>query len=101
MRVFKAATGEACTPVQLPTTDTSDCTYHCNQTRSPVSQSNERKVAPREIKKPHVSNLAKPLAAFPPPVIYCMSCQRTLPVPSMSKSSSPPLPPFHLSPHPC
>src|SRR5258707_50610 len=45
--------------------DTSDCTYHCNQTSSPVSQSNERKVTPREIKKP--------LAVVPPPAIYVLS----------------------------
>src|SRR6266446_866739 len=45
--------------------DTSDCTYHCNQTSSPVSQSNKRKVAPREIKKP--------LAVVPPPAIYVLS----------------------------
>src|SRR5258706_6964991 len=45
--------------------DTSDCTYHCNQTSSPVSQSNERKAAPREIKNP--------LATVPPPAIYVLS----------------------------
>src|SRR5258705_13451578 len=45
--------------------DTSDCTYHCNQTSSPVSQSNERKVTPREIKKP--------LAVVPLPAIYVLS----------------------------
>src|SRR5260370_39669566 len=45
--------------------DTSDCTYHCNQTSSPTSQSNERKVAPREIKKP--------LAVVPLPAIYVLS----------------------------
>src|SRR5258706_3893584 len=45
--------------------DTSDCTYHCNQTSSPVSQSNKRKAAPREIKKP--------LAVVPPPAIYVLS----------------------------
>src|SRR5260221_5029209 len=45
--------------------DTSDCTYHCNQTSSPASQSNERKAAPREIKKP--------LAVVPPPAIYVLS----------------------------
>src|SRR5260370_40624705 len=53
-----------CVPWLL-TTDTSDCTYHCNQTSSPVSQSNERKAAPREIKKP--------LAVVPPPAIYVLS----------------------------
>src|SRR5260370_30392893 len=57
----------------LPTTDTSDCTYCCNRTRSPISQSNERKAAPREIKRPHVSNLTKPLVTVPPPVIYILS----------------------------
>src|SRR5258708_3931180 len=72
MRVFKAATGEACTPVQLPTTNTLDCTYHCNQTRSPISQSNERKATPREIKRPHMSDLTKPLATVPPPAIYIL-----------------------------
>src|SRR5258705_5506519 len=45
--------------------DTSDCTYHCNQTSSPASQSNERKAAPREIKKP--------LAVVPLPAIYVLS----------------------------
>src|SRR5258705_2958131 len=45
--------------------DTSDCTYHCNRTSSPASQSNERKVAPRKIKKP--------LAVVPPPAIYVLS----------------------------
>src|SRR5258707_3489564 len=53
-----------CVP-QLLTTDTSDCTYHCNQTSSPASQSNERKVTPRKIKKP--------LAVVPPPAIYVLS----------------------------
>src|SRR5258706_11879387 len=45
--------------------DTSDCTYHCNQTSPPVSQSNERKAALREVKKP--------LATVPPPTIYVLS----------------------------
>src|SRR5258705_4555910 len=45
--------------------DTLDCTYHCNQTSPPVSQSNERKAAPREIKKP--------LATVPLPAIYVLS----------------------------
>src|SRR5260370_41467338 len=45
--------------------DTSDCTYHCNQTSPPVSQSNERKAALREVKKP--------LATVPPPTIYILS----------------------------
>src|SRR5258707_2085826 len=45
--------------------DTSDCTYHCNRTSSPTAQSNERKAAPREIKKP--------LAAVPLPAIYVLS----------------------------
>src|SRR5260370_19647959 len=45
--------------------DTSDCTYCCNQTSSPMSQSNERKAAPREIKKP--------LAVVPLPAIYVLS----------------------------
>src|SRR5258708_29169392 len=45
--------------------DTSDCTYHCNQTSSPASQSNERKAAPRKIKKP--------LAVVPLPAIYVLS----------------------------
>src|SRR5260370_19680039 len=45
--------------------DTSDCTYHCNQTSPPMSQSNERKAAPREIKKP--------LATVPLPAIYVLS----------------------------
>src|SRR5258707_9698371 len=53
-----------CVP-RLLTTDTSDCTYHCNRTSSPVSQSNERKAAPREIEKP--------LAVVPPPAIYVLS----------------------------
>src|SRR5258706_1303906 len=45
--------------------DTSDCTYHCNQTSPPMSQSNERKAVPREVKKP--------LATVPPPTIYILS----------------------------
>src|SRR5258707_14598758 len=45
--------------------DTLDCTYHCNRTSSPASQSNKRKAAPREIKKP--------LATVPPPTIYVLS----------------------------
>src|SRR5258708_3313469 len=45
--------------------DTLDCTYHCNRTSSPTSQSNERKATAREIKKP--------LAAVPPPAIYVLS----------------------------
>src|SRR5258707_8727050 len=53
-----------CAP-RLLTTDTSDCTYHCNRTSSPTSQSNERKAAPREIEKP--------LAVVPPPAIYVLS----------------------------
>src|SRR5258705_258882 len=53
-----------CVPWLL-TMDTSDCTYHCNQTSSPMSQSNKRKAAPRKIKKP--------LAVVPPPAIYVLS----------------------------
>src|SRR5712664_4517572 len=45
--------------------DTLDCTYHCNQTSPPVSQSNKRKATPREIKKP--------LATVPLPAIYILS----------------------------
>src|SRR5260370_15661008 len=45
--------------------DTSDCTYCCNQTSPPMSQSNERKAAPREIKKP--------LATGPLTAIYILS----------------------------
>src|SRR6266436_6572766 len=45
--------------------DTSDCTYCCNRTSPPMSQSNERKAAPREIKKP--------LATVPLPTIYILS----------------------------
>src|SRR5258707_4022309 len=45
--------------------DTSDCTYCCNRTSSPMSQSNKRKAAPREIKKP--------LAVVPLPAIYVLS----------------------------
>src|SRR5258708_2116943 len=58
---------------QLPTMDTLDCIYCCNPTRSPISQSNERKAAPREIKRPHVSDLAKSLVMVPPPAIYILS----------------------------
>src|SRR5260221_3079089 len=47
------------------TMDPSDCTYRCNRTSSPVSQSNERKAAPRKIKKP--------LAVVPLPAIYVLS----------------------------
>src|SRR5260370_33452227 len=53
-----------CAP-RLLTMDTLDCTYRCNQTSSPASQSNKRKAAPREIKKP--------LAVVPPPAIYVLS----------------------------
>src|SRR5260221_11332674 len=53
-----------CVPWLL-TMDTSDCTYRCNQTSSPSSQSNERKAAPRKIKKP--------LAVVPLPAIYVLS----------------------------
>src|SRR5260221_1283542 len=53
-----------CVP-QLLTMDPSDCTYHCNRTSSPTSQSNKRKATPREIKKP--------LAVVPPPAIYVLS----------------------------
>src|SRR5258705_4632868 len=45
--------------------DTLDCTYCCNRTSPPVSQSNERKATPREVKKP--------LATVPPPAIYILS----------------------------
>src|SRR5260370_19441220 len=45
--------------------DTSDCTYCCNRTSPPVSQSNKRKATPREVKKP--------LATVPPPAIYILS----------------------------
>src|SRR5258708_36747551 len=45
--------------------DTSDCTYHCNRTSPPMSQSNERKATPREVKNP--------LATVPPPTIYILS----------------------------
>src|SRR5258707_1957701 len=45
--------------------DTSDCTYHCNQTSPPMSQSNKRKATPREVKEP--------LATVPPPAIYILS----------------------------
>src|SRR5258708_7046407 len=45
--------------------DTSDCTYRCNRTSPPVSQSNKRKATPREVKKP--------LATVPPPAIYVLS----------------------------
>src|SRR5258706_3248658 len=38
-----------------------------------MSQSNKRKAAPREVKRPHVSNLAKSLATVPPPTIYVLS----------------------------
>src|SRR5260221_625459 len=53
-----------CVP-RLLTMDTSDCTYCCNRTSSPMSQSNKRKAAPREIKKP--------LAVVPLPAIYVLS----------------------------
>src|SRR6266481_9007587 len=53
-----------CVP-QLLSMDTSDCTYHCNRTSPPMSQSNKRKAAPREVKKP--------LATVPPPAIYVLS----------------------------
>src|SRR5258705_2781431 len=53
-----------CVPWLL-TMDTSYCTYHCNQTSSPASQSNKRKATPRKIKKP--------LAVVPLPAIYVLS----------------------------
>src|SRR5258708_30855683 len=60
-----------CVP-RLLSTDTLDCTYHCNQTSPPMSQSNKRKAAPREVKKP--------LATVPPPAIYILSkCHNQLP----------------------
>ena len=46
-------------------TNTSDCIYRHNHISPPVSQSNERKVAPKESKKP--------LATVPPPAIYVLS----------------------------
>src|SRR5260221_12020499 len=45
--------------------DTLDCTYHCNRTSPPMSQSNKRKAAPKEVKKP--------LATVPPPTICILS----------------------------
>src|SRR5260370_34487907 len=45
--------------------DTSDCTYRCNRTSSPASQSNKSKATPREIKKP--------LSVVPPTAIYVLS----------------------------
>src|SRR5258708_2713467 len=45
--------------------DTSDCTYRCNQTSRPMSQSKKRKATPKEVKKP--------LATDPPPTIYILS----------------------------
>src|SRR5260370_6762415 len=45
--------------------DTLDCTYCCNHTSPPMSQSNKRKAAPREVKKP--------LATVPPRTIYVLS----------------------------
>src|SRR5260221_3517004 len=38
-----------------------------------MSQSSERKAAPREIKRPHTSDLTRPLETVPPPVIYILS----------------------------
>src|SRR5260221_3355179 len=63
-RIIIPPTPVKCVP-QLLSTDTSDCTYHCNQTSPPVSQSNERKAAPREV--------MKPLATVTPPAIYILS----------------------------
>ena len=50
---------------QLLHTNTSDCIYCRNHISPPVSQSNKRKVAPKESKKP--------LATVPPPAIYVLS----------------------------
>src|SRR5260221_13822851 len=63
-RIIIPPTPVKCVP-QLLSTDTSDCTYHCNRTSPPVPQSNKRKATPREIKKP--------LATVPPPPIYILS----------------------------
>src|SRR5258707_15328582 len=38
-----------------------------------MSQSSRRKAAPRAIKTPHTSHLARPLITVPPPVIYILS----------------------------
>src|SRR5260221_3225158 len=35
--------------------------------------SHKRKAAPRETKRPHTSNLTRPLATVPPPAIYILS----------------------------
>src|SRR5258708_1230567 len=53
--------------------NTSDCTYHCKRTDSPVSQSNKRKATPREVKRPHGSNPTRTPVTVPPPAIYVLS----------------------------
>src|SRR5258708_8894148 len=49
--------------------------------------------------KPHLKRVKDPLQQSPHP--QSMSCLRTPPTPSMSKSSLSPSPPSHLYPHLC
>src|SRR5258707_1534731 len=69
MRVFKAATGEAC--AQLPPVITSDCKYHHNPTSSPVPQTHERKAAPVNSESSCMDNPVR-LPATPPAKTYIL-----------------------------
>src|SRR5258706_2895593 len=54
---------------------------------------------PERLRDPTQATLPNPLWQFPH--LQSMSCQRTPPIPSMSKLSSPPSLPSHPSPHLC
>src|SRR5258708_9112061 len=69
MRVFKAATGEACTPVA--SVITSGCKYHRNPTSSPVPQTHKRKAAPVNSESSHMDNPVR-LPATPPAKTYIL-----------------------------
>src|SRR5260221_1661298 len=69
MRVFKAATGEAC--AQLPPVITSDCKYHHNPTSSPVPQTHERKAMPVNSESSCTDNPVRP-PATPPAKTYIL-----------------------------
>src|SRR5258708_34774655 len=54
---------------------------------------------PEKLRDPMRATLPNPLPQFPH--LRSMSCQRTPPTPSMSKSNSPLSLPSHPPPHPC
>src|SRR5258708_8232613 len=88
MRVFKAATGEACTPVA--SVITSGCKYHRNPTSSPVPQTHERKAAPVNSESSHMDNPVR-LPATPPAKTYILPktspCSLNLQMELMSPTS--------------